>query len=97
MPVPRGGWVAARAVGPSSRYVTDSYAFAQTSPVYVVRDGQRFTVAEDAMFLRDVVDAIWTRVDSPAGAGRWRTPAEREKFKAAIDRAKAVYEEIARR
>jgi len=38
--VPEGGWIAARVVGPSSRYVTDSYAFAQTSPVYVVRGGR---------------------------------------------------------
>jgi TolB protein len=97
VPVPHGGWVAARVVGPPSRYITDSYAFAQTSPVYVVRDGKRFTSAEDALFLRDVVDAIWARVDAAAGAGRWRTPAEREKFKAAIDQARAVYEAIAKR
>jgi TolB protein len=100
IPVPHGGWVAARVVGPSSRYVTDSYAFAQTSPVYVVRDGKRFTSAEDAIFLRDVVDAIWAGVDGqrPEPAeGRWRTPAEREKFKATIDQARAVYEAIARR
>ena len=91
--VPQGGWIAARAVGQSSRYVSDSYAFAQTSPVYVVRDGKRFTSAEDAAFLRDVVDAIWTRVDNPRT--RWRTPAERDKFKAAIDQARAVYRDIA--
>ena len=104
VPVPLGGWVAARVVGPASRYVTDSYAFAQTSPVYVVRDGKRFTSAEDAVFLREVVDAIWARVDQPTGGGRsasaegrWRTPAEREKFKAAIDRARAVYDAIAKR
>jgi len=93
--VPQGGWVAARVVGPSSRYVTDSYAFAQTSPVYVVRDGKRFTSPEDAIFLRDVVDAIWARVDGQRT--RWRTPGEREKFKAAIDQARAVYEAIAKR
>ncbi len=95
VPVPQGGWVAARVVGPSSRYVSDSYAFAQTSPVYVVRDGRPFTSAEDAIFLRDVVDAIWARVDTQQT--RWRTPAEREKFKAAIDQARAVYDAIAKR
>jgi TolB protein len=93
VPSPAGGWIAARVVGPSSRYVSDSYAFAQTSPVYVVRNGKRFTSADDAIFLRNVVDAIWARVDNPRT--RWRTPAEREKFKAAIDRARAVYEQIA--
>ena len=95
VPVPQGGWVAARVIGPSSRYVTDSYAFAQTSPVYVVRNAKPFTSAEDAIFLRDVVDAIWARVDTQQT--RWRTPAEREKFKAAIDQARAVYDAIAKR
>jgi hypothetical protein len=103
VPVPDGGWIAARVVGPSSRYVSDSYAFAQTSPVYVVVDGKRWTSAADARFLADVVDAIWARVDGGGRGGRgggapgerWRTPAERETFKAAIDRAKAVYLKIA--
>ena len=93
--VPLGGWIAARVVGPPSRYISDSYAFAQTSPVYVVRDGTRFTSAEDATFLRDVVDAIWARVDSQQT--RWRTTADREKFKAAIDQARAVYDAMAKR
>ncbi|MEX1130326.1 MAG: CehA/McbA family metallohydrolase, partial [Vicinamibacterales bacterium] len=91
--VPDGGWVAIRVVGPSSKYVSDSYAFAQTSPVYVVRAGTRWTSAEDATFLAQVVDAIWARVDGPRA--RWRTPAERETFKAAIDRARVVYRQIA--
>jgi TolB protein len=93
--VPDGGWVAIRVLGPPSKYVSDSYAFAQTSPVYVVRDGKRWTSAEDASFLGQVVDAIWARVDGPRA--RWRTPAEREKFKAAVDRARSVYLEIAGR
>jgi hypothetical protein len=89
--VPDGGWIAARAIGPSSRYVTDSYAFAQTSPVYVVRNGHRYTSAADAKFLMDAVDAIWERADRTS---RWRSPAEREKFKAAIDQAGAVYQRL---
>jgi TolB protein len=93
--VPDGGWVAIRVTGPSSRYVSDSYAFAQTSPVYIVRDGKRWTSADDARFLGEVVDAIWARVDGPRA--RWRTPAERDKFKATIDRARSVYMEIAAR
>jgi hypothetical protein len=74
--VPDGGWVAIRVVGPSSKYVTDSYAFALTSPVYVVRGGRRWTSADDAAFLGQVVDAIWARVDGPraplANPGRAR-------------------------
>jgi hypothetical protein len=89
--LPDGGWIAARAIGPASRYVTDSYAFAQTSPVYVVRNGRRYTSAADAKFLMDAVDAIWERADRTS---RWRSPAEREKFKAAIDQARAVYQRL---
>ena len=93
VPVPDGGWVAARARGPSSRYVTDSYAFAQTSPVYVVRDGRRWTSAADARFLRDAVAALKARMERFA----WNSPAARAAFLAATDSAVAVYETIAGR
>ena len=109
--LPQGGWIAARVVGPSSRYISDSYAFAQTSPVYVVRNGRRFTLAEDGAFLRDVVDAIRARAegggrgrggrgavageDAPAPSSRWRSPAERDAFMKALDQARAVYARIA--
>lgn len=85
--MPEGGWVAARVVGPPSKSVADSYAFAQTSPVYVVRNGKPFVSPADAKFLADVVDAIWAR----ASRGTWRSDAERDAFKREIDRAKAVY------
>ena len=75
------------------RYVSDSYAFAQTSPVYIVRGGRRWTSAVDARFLAQVVDALWARLDGQRA--RWRTPAEREKFKAAIDKARSVHLQIA--
>ncbi len=89
--VPQGGWVAARVIGPSSRYVADSYAFAQTSPVYVVRNGRTFTSREDAQFFVATMDAILARVER----GPWRTPAEHEKFKAEVMKARAVYAAIA--
>jgi len=88
-----GGWVAVRAVGPASRYVGDSYAFAQSTPVYVVRNGKRWTSPDDARFLADVTESIWTRVDQRAP---WRSAAERDRFHAEIERARAVYDQIAR-
>ncbi|HEX7048884.1 MAG TPA: CehA/McbA family metallohydrolase [Longimicrobiales bacterium] len=90
--VPHGGWIAARVVGPPSRYVGDSYTFAHTSPVYVVRGGRRFTSAEDARFLAEAVAALWARVGRRT---QWRTPAERERFHAAVEQARRVYEGIA--
>ncbi|HEX6966485.1 MAG TPA: CehA/McbA family metallohydrolase [Gemmatimonadaceae bacterium] len=89
--VPQGGWIAARVIGPTSRYVGDSYAFAQTSPVYVVRNGHRYTSADDARFLAQAVEAVWTHVER----GPWRTTAERDRFHAIIEQAKSVYDRIA--
>ena len=92
VPVPQGGWVAARVNGPSSRYISDSYAFAQTSPVYIVRGGKPWRSAADAHFLSQAVEATWQKVENSA----WRTPEERERFHAEIEQAKAVYDRIAR-
>ena len=89
--IPAGGWVAARVIGPSSRHIGDSYAFAQTSPVYVVRNGRRFTSAEDARFFVQTMDALLSRVERAS----WRTSAEREKFRAQVEEARGVYQRIA--
>jgi TolB protein len=88
---PQGGWVAARVIGPPSKYLGDDYAFAHTGPVYILRGGKRHVEAKDVEFLSQTVDAIWSRVDR----GRWRSPAERVQFRAAVDSAKAVYSRIA--
>jgi TolB protein len=88
--VPLGGWVAARTTGPKSKYLGDDYAFAQTSAVFVVRGGKRFTKASDVQFLSDTCDAIWARVQN----ARWRSDAERAAFRGAIDKAKAYYQKL---
>ena len=75
---------------PSASY---SYAFAQTSPVYVVRGGGSWTSAADARFLSDAVRAMRARAEGV----RWTSPARRAEFLAAADSAIAVYEAIARR
>ncbi|MBI4477528.1 MAG: CehA/McbA family metallohydrolase, partial [Acidobacteria bacterium] len=89
--MPEGGWIAARAVGPSSRHIADSYAFAQTSPVYVARHGKSFISAADASFLARVVQAIADRT----ARGPWRSEAERVRFQDRLVAAKAVYERLA--
>ena len=91
VPIPHGGWIAARVEGPSSRHVWDSYAFAQTSPVYVVRGGVQWRSAADARFLAQAVEATWERVTNAP----WRSPEERDRFRAALDQARSVYERIA--
>ena len=88
--LPAGGWIAARVSGPASPYLGDDYAFAQTTPVYVVRGGRRFLKAADVQFLSDTIDAIWTRVEK----SRWRTDADRATFRASMDKAKAFYQAL---
>jgi TolB protein len=90
--LPAGGWIAARVLGPHSRYIGDDYAFAHTSPVYVIRGGRRYVKAEDVQFLAQTMDAIWARVQG----SRWRSDAERDRFKAAVDSARGVYQRLLR-
>jgi hypothetical protein len=89
--IPEGGWIAARVIGPASRYITDDYAFAQTTPVYVVRNGHTFTSAEDGTFLAQYAQALLTRVERQ----RWHTDAERNRFKATVGKARDIYQRIA--
>jgi len=91
IPVPDGGWVAARVIGGKSKYIGDDYAFAHTGPVYIVRGGKRYVRGEDVQFLSQTVDAIWGRVER----SRWRSTAERDQFRATLDSARAVYARIA--
>jgi TolB protein len=86
------GWVAARVVGGSNRAVADDYAFAQTSPVYVVRDGHPFVSAEDARFLDAMLTALWQRMSSR----RFASPAERDKVRLSVEQAHKTYQDRSR-
>ena len=89
--MPQGGWIAVMARGEASTYLGDSYAFAHTSPVYVVRNGTPFVSREDAAFLVQVVEAIRAR----ASKSSWRSDADREAFLREINEARTVYERLA--
>lgn len=90
--LPAGGWVAARAVGPSSRYVGDAFAFAQTSPVRVVRDGRPWRSAADAAFLAEAVEQFWTLAER---RNLWPTRDAREVYRDAVFRARDYYRRVA--
>jgi hypothetical protein len=91
VPVPQGGWVAVRVLGPASQYVGDDYAFAHSGPVYVRRGERRYLRAADVAFLAATVDSIRARAErSP-----WRSAAERAAFLAAVERARGVYRGLA--
>ena len=85
------GWIAARALGPASPLVADSYAFAQTSPVWIVADGREYRSAEDIRFLLAAVEAFRARA---VERDRWVTAADREHFLSRVDSAAAVYERL---
>lgn len=87
------GWIAARALGPPSSLVADSYAFAQTSPVWIVADGREFRSAGDIRFLLAAVEAFRARV---VERDRWVTATDRERFLSRVDEAAAVYRELLR-
>jgi len=91
IPVPEGGWVAARVLGPPSPYIGDDYAFAQTSPVYVVRDGRTYRSPDDLRFLAETVEAIRARVEINP---RWRSPADRDAYYSVLDEARTVYQRL---
>jgi TolB protein len=91
--VPDNGWIAVRTYGPYHRYLTDSYPFAHTTPVYVLRNEERYTSTEDAMFLHDAVEALWQSVED---RNSWNRTAEKEKYRQAVDKAKQVYHNIAK-
>lgn len=82
------GWIAARALGPASPLVADSYAFAQTSPVWVTAGGREYRSAEDIRFLLAAVEAFRVRV---VVRDRWVTAADREQLLARVDQAASVY------
>jgi TolB protein len=92
LPLPAGGWIAARVSGAPHRYLADSYPFAQTSPVYVVRGDRRFTSSADARFLQQVVEEIGRRAET---SRRWRSEGERKEFREAVEKASAFYRAVA--
>ena len=62
-----------------------------TAEQHAETDGGLLQTLQDVQFLAQTVDAIWTRVEK----ARWRSDAEKEKFGAAVDQARAVYGKLA--
>src|SRR5215469_14189201 len=85
------GWIAARALGPTDVTVADDYAFAQTSPVYVVSNGTPFVSAKDAKFLDEMLTAFWQRLEPR----RFPSPEAKENIRQAVEQAHKVYQQRA--
>ena len=89
--VPESAWIAARATGPPSPYVGDIFPFAQTSPIYVVRDGRHFTSASDARFLLESVDELWRRVQERKS---WTNEEQKRAYREGVEGARAAYRRV---
>ncbi|MGH7500577.1 MAG: CehA/McbA family metallohydrolase [Longimicrobiales bacterium] len=85
-------WIAARATGPSSPFISDNYPFAQTSAVYVTRNGLSFTSADDARFLDAMVEAMWERLST---RGRFQNDEHRAAWERDVAQARTYYQAIA--
>ena len=89
--VPAGGWVAARAYGPSHPLIGDAFPFAHTSPVWVERGGTTWRSATDVQFLIDTVDALWRNVGR---RDRFATEESREAYRRGIEQARRALAEL---
>ena len=89
--MPGSGWILARAMGPQSHYLGDAFAFAQTSPVYVIKDSTLFSSAEDAKFLLETIDELWKRVKK---RNTWTDEISKFVYHDSIEQARLVYQKI---
>jgi hypothetical protein len=84
-------WVAIHAEGGPSPFITDTYLFAHSTPVWVTVSGRPVVVEEDRAYLERYVEALIELVRSEAG---FRNENERkitlEGFTEARDRIRAL-------
>jgi hypothetical protein len=87
--IDRSCWIAARVKGPWHRMVlNDSYAFAHTSPIYVVAGGKPVALAEDARFWASWIDQLIQRVES---RGRFSNEERKREVIDLFRKAREVY------
>jgi hypothetical protein len=93
VPVEQSGWIAARVTGPErQRLLMDSYVYAHTNPVYLVKDSSRPRSPEDARyFLRWIDHVVKLLEDSDA----FDTPAQKQEVIQLWRRAREVYAKLA--
>jgi hypothetical protein len=82
-------WIAARVKGPWNRMLlNDSYAFAHTSPIYVVVGGKPIGLAEDARFWMEWIDKLIQRVEA---RGRFSNEQRKREVIELFRKAREVY------
>ena len=94
LPVDRTGWIAARVTGPERQHLLmDSYVYAHTNPVYLVRTGQPARSPEDARYFLEWIDTV---LDMITETDRFDTPVQREEVLRLWRKARTVYASLAK-
>jgi TolB protein len=73
--VPQSSWIAVEAEGDSSPFVTDSYLFAHSTPVWVTVGEKPVLVEEDRAYLERYLDRL---IEIARGDTSWKNEEERE-------------------
>jgi TolB protein len=89
IPVERSGWIAARVTGPEKqRLLMDSYVYAHTNPVYLVKEGSTLTSPEDAQYFLRWIDKVLQLLEQ---SDAFDTPAQKNEVIELWRRARVVY------
>ncbi len=87
------GWIAARVTGPEHQHLLmDSYVYAHTNPVYLVKPGQPARSPDDARYFLKWIDTV---IDMIRETDRFDTPAQREEVLQVWQKARSVYASLA--
>ena len=93
VPVERSGWIAARVTGPERQHLLmDSYVYAHTNPVYLVKGGARPQSPEDAKYFLRWIDHVVGLLEK---ATEFDTPAQKKEVLDLWRRAREVYARLA--
>ncbi len=88
----QSGWIAARVTGPDKQHlVMDTYLYAHTNPVYLVKGGQPVHSPEDARYFLKWIDTVLGMIES---SDSFDTPQQKQVVVELWQRARVVYETL---
>ena len=92
LPVARSGWIAARVSGPEKVHLlTDSYVYAHTNPVWVVKGGQTPSSPQDANYFVQWMDKALQQIPERT----FNTDAEKASVEAVYTKAREEFRRLA--
>lgn len=92
VPVARSGWIAARVSGPSKVHLlTDSYVYAHTNPVWLVKGGHAANSPEDAEYFVKWMDKALQQIPGRT----FYTDSEKASVEAVYSRAREEFRKLA--